>query len=89
MQTILQTILQTIFQTTYVNYIANYITKYIANYIANYITNYIAKYIACQERLELEEGRISIGGRFGSRLFNDAISTMEMYVYVESRLPDI
>ena len=36
----------------------------------------------------LEETAISIGGRFGgSRLFNGAISTLEMYVDAESRFP--
>ena len=44
----------------------------------------------CQEPLKaLEETAIYIGGRFGGcRLFNGAISTLEIYVDAESRLPD-
>ena len=39
--------------------------------------------------MEVEEGQVSIGGRFdGSRLFNGAISALEMYVDAENRLPD-
>ena len=43
----------------------------------------------CQNTWGISESAISIGGRFGgSRLFNGAISALEMYVDAESRLPD-
>ena len=50
---------------------------------------YIVGTFTCQETLDVEETQISIGGRIGgSRLFNGAISALEMYVDAESRLPD-
>ena len=45
---------------------------------------------SCQDPLGIEESTISIGGKFNeSRLFNGAISALEIYVDAGSRSPNV